>query len=300
LTDDRNEKSDKIMIHIVCNLADVAVLQQAIELDETLAGDVLQVHDDFAVGPIQALDTDEGRAARKHWWAAVLAGSDYEQSLNDENKDDEKMLAGVIERLQADENEVLWIWAAQNKHDVCSYYWLVSRLKEYQGRVFILYLNNLPFINEKGQIFYPEWLHTIPPREFLKAKKLARTVTLSEFEVDPDEWTRLANEEKGVRLLEGGKKLVQYETDFYDADLKRFITGDFAKAGKIIGQFLSKNRHTTGDAYMLWRLKQLLQDENFETQGVVKNMKDFEVRSKTGLRKDGAAAENSAAADTAS
>jgi len=40
------------MIHIVFNEADVNVLKQAIELDETLQGDVIQIKDDFAVGPL--------------------------------------------------------------------------------------------------------------------------------------------------------------------------------------------------------------------------------------------------------
>ena len=149
--------------------------------------------------------------------------------------------------------------------------------------MFILYLNNLPFISEKGNIFYPSWLHTIPPKEFLKAKKLARPITLSEFEVDPDEWTRLSEENKGVRILEGGKKLVQYDYDFYDADLKRYITKDWQKAGKIIAQFLSKNKHTTGDAYMLWRLKLIVTAGGYDIQGELKNMKDFEIKSKAGI-----------------
>lgn len=282
------------MIHIVFNEADVAVLQQAIAMDETMAGGVLLIRDDYAVGPLKDIFTPEGKEARNNWWGQVLAGGDYEKSFTEGLVDDAAVVSDILERLNAAEDEKLWIWAAQNKHDVSGYYWLISQLKEYQGRIFILYLNNLPFINEKGQIFYPEWLQTIPPKEFLKAKKLARPVTLSEFEVDPDEWMKLCNEEKGVRLLEGGKKLVQHDYDFYDADLKRFITGDFAKAHKIISQFLSKNKHTTGDAYLLWRLKGFLADDNYEVQGVVKNMKDFEVRSKTGLKKGGTLVEEGA------
>ena len=49
-------------------------------------------------------------------------------------------------------------------------------------------LNNLPFLNDKGQLFYPTYLNEIQPKEFLKAKKLARPITLSEFEIDPDEY----------------------------------------------------------------------------------------------------------------
>jgi hypothetical protein len=187
----------------------------------------------------------------------------------------------LVETLSGNKEEIVWIWAAQNKHDVCGYYWILPFLKEFQGRIYILYLNNLPFINEKGLLFYPEWLHLIPPREFLKAKKLARPVTLSEFEVDPDEWTRLCNENKGVRLLEGGKKLTQVDAEFYDAELKPFIHSDWQKASKIIHQYQQKSRHSTGDAYLLWRLKLMIQAGRWDVQGELKKMKDFEVKTKS-------------------
>lgn len=271
------------MIHIVFNEADAGVLNKAIELDETLGGKVVQIKDDYAVGPLTGLYTGEGIQARKNWWVEVLAGGDYDGKVNDGSVDDYKTIAETVGELRRNPGEILWIWAAQNKHDVSGYYWLLHYVKEFQGRVFILYLNNLPFISEKGNIFYPSWLHTIPPKEFLKAKKLARPITLSEFEVDPDEWSRLSEENKGVRILEGGKKLVQYDYDFYDADLKRYITKDWQKAGKIIAQFLSKNKHTTGDAYLLWRLKAIVTGGEYDIQGELKNMKDFEIKSKAGI-----------------
>ncbi|MEJ8844152.1 DUF1835 domain-containing protein [Lacibacter sp. H375] len=270
------------MIHIVFNEADIDVLQKAIELDETLQGEVLQVEDDYAVGPLKDIYTEEGIAARRAWWKEVLTGTDLEKKLDEGEVDDNKLVAFIIERLQNNEEEKVWIWAAQNKHDVSGYYWLISQLKDFQGRIYILYLNNLPFINEKGQLFYPEWISTIQPKEMTKAKKLARLVTPSEFEVDPDEWTKLCNEEKGVRLLEGGKKLGQKDYDFYDADLKNFISGDWQKASKIIHQFLSKNKQTTGDMYLLWRLKQLVATDLYDVQGELKNMKDFELKKKSG------------------
>jgi hypothetical protein len=81
-----------------------------------------------------------------------------------------------------------------------------------------------------------------------------------------------------VRILEGGKKLAQYDVDFYDADLKKFITGEWQKASKIIHQFLNKNKQTTGDAFLLWRLKTLIAAGNIDIQGELKGMKDFEVK----------------------
>ncbi|WP_336514621.1 DUF1835 domain-containing protein [Pollutibacter soli] len=269
------------MIHIVFNAADVETLEKAIEMDESLKGEVLQVKDDFAVGPLQDIFSEVGIVARSNWWAEILANSEFSGLAKENNIDDPLLVSSLKEKLNADEKEVLWIWAAQNKHDVSGYYWLMSQLKDYQGRVYILYLNNLPFINEKGQIFYPEWLSQIPPKEFIKAKKLARPITLSEFEVDPDEWARICNEGKMVRILEGGKKLVQFDEDYYDATLLKHITADWQKASKVIHHFLSKNKNATGDAYLLWRLKKNISEgSGFDVQGELKGMKDFEIKSK--------------------
>lgn len=275
------------MIHIVFQPSDKEVLQKSFELDKDLAGDILVIEDDYAVGPIKDLFTDEGKAARTAWWRVVLSGTELESKPDSGEVNDDKVIAVLKSRLDENEDEVVWIWAAQNKHDVSGYYWLISQLKEYQGKVFILYLNNLPFINAKGNIFYPNWLHEIEPKEFMKAKKLARPVTLSEFEIDPDEWVKLGNEEKGVRILEGGKKLVQYDYSFYDSELKKFITGEWQKVHRLIHAFLSKAPHTTGDMFLLWRLKKFVEDGEIEAQGVVKNMKDFEVKFKTAVAIDG-------------
>jgi len=266
------------MIHIVFNSADSDVLQRAMELDADMGGDIMEVKDDYAVGPIDGLFTEQGREARREWWRQVLAGGDLDGQVDKGIVNDEAVVATLMQKLDADPDEVAWIWAAQNKHDVSGYYWLMSQLSAYQSRVFILYLNNLPFINEKGQIFYPEWLHVIPPREFLKARKLARPITPSEFEVDPDEWKRLGGEGRMVRILEGGKKLSQYDEDFYDADLQKFITGEWQKASKIIHNFLNKNKHTTGDAFLLWRLKHIITAQQMDVQGELRAMKDFEVK----------------------
>jgi len=271
------------MIHIVFNEPDIEVLKKAIELDASLSGEVLLIRDDYAVGPLLDIYTPEGAAVRKDWWRMIFAGSDHEGIVDEGKVNDEQVLLNIKEALANEEAEQVWIWAAQNKHDVCGYYWLVAQLSEFQGRVEMLYLNNLPFINEKGNIFYPDWLSQIQPREFLKAKKLARPITTSEFEVDADEWNKITAEGKMVRLLEGGKKLIQKDVDCYDADLAKYITADAQKANKVINAFLSKNKETTGDAFMLWRLKELAQQPQFEVQGELKGLKDFDIKKRTAV-----------------
>jgi hypothetical protein len=270
------------MIHVVFQQNDIDILKQAIALDKILEGPVIQIADDFAVGPVGNIYSGEGIALRKQWWRDVLAGGDYHGIVdNGSVPDDDAAVAALVSSLDNDPEETLWIWAAQNKHDVSGYYWLMNQLSSFQGRIFILYLNNLPFINPKGHLFYPVNLFDIPAKEFLKAKKLARPITAAEFEVDLDEWQRLCNEDKGVRILEGGKKLQQYDYDFFDDELRSFITADWQKASKIIHHFLSKAKQITGDAYLLWRLKQMVASGEADVQGELKKMKDFEIKKKS-------------------
>jgi hypothetical protein len=157
--------------------------------------------------------------------------------------------------LTHDENELIWIWMGQNAHDVSGYYWLMSQFKEYQSRIHVLYLNNLPFLNEKGQLFYPTHLSQIQPKEFLKAKKLARPITLSEFELDPDEWKKLCQENEGVRFLEGGKKLVSMHLSCYDKEILSLLTKNAQKLPSALSNIMAKLKVKLGDAFIVARLK---------------------------------------------
>ena len=243
------------MIHLVFNTADIAALEAAIELDESLSGKIVEIKDDYAVGPLLNIYETEGYQSRRDWWQNVLAHSPYTDQLD--IVDDKLTVHQLINALNHDENEVIWIWMGQNAHDVAGYYWIMSQVKEYQGRIQVLYLNNLPFLNEKGQLFYPTYLSQIQPKEFLKAKKLARPITLSEFELDPDEWKKLCDENEGVRFLEGGKKLISLAINCYDRDILSLLTKNAQKLPSALTNIMAKLKVKLGDAFIVYRLKAL-------------------------------------------
>lgn len=267
------------MIHIVFQEADIAVLKQAQELDESLAGDIQIVRDDYAVGPLGDVYEVDGYQQRREWWKGLLEISPYNTDQLMEMVDDRLLVHNLKKTLDENEKEVLWIWMGQNQHDVCGYYWLMSQLSNYQGRIYVLYLNNLPFINEKGGIFYPTAIHQIQPKEFLKAKKLNRKITLSEFEVDPDEWRKLCAENAMVRILEGGKKIASKDADFYDKDILAGLTPEPQKGARAMSNILGKMKSKTGDVFLLWRMKELAAQEKMEITGdTAKGWKEFEVK----------------------
>ncbi|WPV64339.1 DUF1835 domain-containing protein [Chitinophaga sp. LS1] len=275
-------------VHIVFGEPSVAPIQGAFELDEQLKGDILYFEDDLSIGPLFILDTKDGQAGRRQWWnqlagveapaAPVLLEADPATPPVEEVSPDPEKFKELKARLKADAELQVWIWAGQNARDVSGYFWLVSQLYDFAGRIFIIYLNNLPFLNEKGGVFYPTHLHQILPKEFLKAKKLARAISLAEFELDGDEWSRLMNENAGIRLLEGGKKLRGEPASFYDKDLLAASNAEFQKANKVINQVTGKMKYPIMDQYLGWRMKELVKQGKLESKGELKASKDFEVK----------------------
>lgn len=256
------------MIHVVFDSNNVIALQKAIELDESLIGEIVEIKDDYAVGPIENIYETEGYQSRREWWMGLLEFSPYQDQIN--IVDDKLALHQLLRTLEENPEEYVWIWMGQNAHDVSGYFWLMSQLKDLQGRIHVLYLNNLPFINEKGSIFYPTYLHEIQPKEFLKAKKLARPITLSEFEVDPDEWKKTCSENALVRFLEGGKKLVGKDISFFDAEILSNITNEQQKLSRVLSNTQNRMKVKTGDVFIVSRIK------NFEGTGKIEVTGDWQ------------------------
>ncbi len=253
------------MTHIVFNDPDITVLQEAIDLDSSLHGLIIQIKDDFGVGPIMNIYEPDGFRQRRNWWQEVLEFTPYADQLDLVN--DKLTVHQLIKQLTEDINLEVWIWMGQNHHDVCGYYWLMGQLKDFQGRVQVLYLNNLPFINEKGGIFYPTHLHQILPKEFLKAKKLARPITLSEFELDPDEWNKLCVENGFIRILEGGKKIVSKPANYHDKELLGLLTDEPQKLSKFLSTVYSKTTIKASDVFIIWRLRILISEGKLSVDG---------------------------------
>ena len=70
------------MIHIVFEQANVEALSKAFDLDESLRGEIVEIKDDYAVGPIADIYETEGYQARRDWWKALLEFSPYKEQLD--------------------------------------------------------------------------------------------------------------------------------------------------------------------------------------------------------------------------
>jgi hypothetical protein len=247
-------------------VGDVAAqpLMEAVSLHEELAGEVVVLKDILHVGPLktEGLSFSENRSA---FWNEAIPDGQHIQV------DDLERLMEVSSKLSNDERYRIWFWMAPAPADVAAYFWLLHFLKKHQGRFSVVNINGLPFLDENGKLFYPESMGHIPVKEIIKARKLARITTPSEWESDADEWPRLTSENEGIRVHEGGKRLKSQPISFYDDTLLQYITASGQKINKVVNLAISKNKVPTGDSFLHWRLREMTREGNVEiTKGEVR------------------------------
>ena len=264
-------------MHIVFQQAGREVLERGFAPDESIDKNIINLKSDYSLGPVEYPLTNENLEKRNDWWKKIIT-DETDISFSAANEADVQIINEIKNSLTNNESEELWIWIAPNTQDVSGYYFLLSQLTELTDKVFVVWLNNLPFINEKGQIFYPRYLSEIPSREFLKAKKLYRAISAGEVEVDMDEWSKLCQENKTVRILKDHKKLAQFDEEYFDKTILNFITADWQKVSKVLQQFNHKSLDIIPEEYLLWRVRSMIENNEIESQGDITNRKEWEVK----------------------
>ena len=263
--------------HIVVGDEAAKPLSTAIEMDASMSGRVLALKDLLQLGPIERIEGQSFSKLRSEWWQEQLP----EMNSGVEVSDLEQIL-DLSNTLNQNSADTIWFWMAPNAADVCAYFWMLPYLGKHLGRLLLVNLANLPFLDEAGKLFYPVNISELISRELIKARKLSRLVSAAELEMDQEIWKILVLQNAGIRVLEGGKKLVSKPGNFYDDQLLSGLSSNFQKAGKIINLAMSKFKMTCGDSFLAGRLRFLLTEGIIERKGEAgKGYKDWDLRLKS-------------------
>lgn len=259
------------MIHLIVGDEAAKNLVAAFEIDENLRGEVLVLKDTLGIGNIVSLPGVSHDDIRTEFWQTIVPN--FGQKVEDE----EKLKHTIEVALQMEEPFCLWL--APCVSDVCVYYWLLTHFKSMPGILHTINIIGLPFLNAKGQLFYPNNFSEIPPKEFIKTKRLLKEVTIAEFELEGDEWFRLQRDNTWLRTYEGGKKIVSRDVSYFDNIIKANITDEMQKASKVAHEALKKITQTVSNLFIEYRIRQLLHQELFSFNGNIDGpLKDIEIK----------------------
>ena len=279
-----------MIYHFVVGDMAAEPLKEAVLSEPSMQGEVVVLKDILHVGPLQKEEGQTFSELRTAFWQNVVA--------NEKNfvpVDDMERLLEISAAMFKDEEIKAWFWMAPAPADVSAYHWMLPYLSKHMGRFYLLNITGLPFLDEQGKIYYPKSISEILPKELVKARRLARLVTHAEVEVDTDEWRKLVEENAGIRVHEGGKRLTSKTEDHYDNQLLSFCSQQFQKASKIVRQALSKYQIPTGDVYLGWRLRKLAEEGKIVIQGdSTRALNEYDVRLPGEITEQEPAAEQSA------
>jgi Protein of unknown function/Domain of unknown function (DUF1835) len=260
------------VIHILVGDEAAKNLELAFQEDENLRGEILVLRDTLGIGPLLPSAEEDWKTLRTNFWKTI--NPSFEEIVNDE-----EVLKQIIDKAVADE-EPACFWMAPCVSDACAYYWLLPYFKAHPGMLHVIQIVGLPFLNEKGQLFYPNNFSYVLPKEFVKTKRLLKEVSPAEFEIDGDEWQRLSEENTWVRIYEGGKKVISKPNTHFDLLLTNCLTDTFAKAHKIVNETMKKITQTLSPQYLEWRLRELISEQKVVVNGdIQKGLKEFEVKT---------------------
>jgi hypothetical protein len=264
----------RMIYHIVVGDHAAQPLNEAVMSEPSMQGEVVVMKDILHVGPLQKQEGQAFSEMRTQYWHEVIG-----HDKNADKVDDLERLLEISTTLNNNPDAQVWFWMAPTPADVCAYHWMLPYLSKHMGRFYLLSINNLPFLDEHGKVFYPKSIAHILPKELVKARKLSRPVTPAEVEVDGEEWRKLVEENAAIRVHDGGKKLSSRGEEHYDNQLISFCSHQYQKASRIINQAITKFGMPTGDVHLGWRLRKLASDGKLELQGdTSKTLRDFEVK----------------------
>ncbi len=263
-----------MIYHLVVGDSAADSLKEAISMEPSMQGEVIVLKDILNVGPLRNDEGTDFSAMRSAFWNSMMLNEKEPVHVQDAEH-----MQQLSEKLMEDTDVKVWFWMAPWPADVCAYHWLLGFFNNTIDRYFVLSIAGLPFLDENGKVFYPKNISEILPKELVKARRLARAVTIAEVEMDGETWTKLVEENGGIRTHEGGKKLASRSEDHYDNILASFCSHQFIKASRIISQSLNKYSVPTGDTYLGWRLRKMAENGIIQLQGdVSKTLKDYEVK----------------------
>ena len=279
-----------MIYHFVVGDMAAEPLKEAVLSEPSMQGEVVVLKDILHVGPLQKEEGQTFSELRTAFWQNVVANEKHFVPV-----DDMERLLEISAAMFKDEEIKAWFWMAPAPADVSAYHWMLPYLSKHMGRFYLLNITGLPFLDEQGKIYYPKSISEILPKELVKARRLARLVTHAEVEVDTDEWRKLVEENAGIRVHEGGKRLTSKTEDHYDNQLLSFCSQQFQKASKIVRQALSKYQIPTGDVYLGWRLRKLAEEGKIVIQGdSTRALNEYDVRLPGEITEQEPAAEQSA------
>ncbi|MFE6168920.1 DUF1835 domain-containing protein [Viridibacillus arvi] len=255
-------------IHIVYGDSAAGSLKHALRLmKKTNEEKVIVVRDIFSIGPLNDIQT------RKEWIQEHIF-RDMDESYAPLQND----------QLQSIQDDVSFcIWISNSAHEQVGLRFVMNELNNAQ--------NPIQIVNVSTQLkpleprFVPRTTGEVTSEQLIKMMPFCEPVTELEKSRYVNEWQQLSKTKNVLRYLEEDM-IISTEANYYDdfiiecakflhseiLDRKEDEPEEFMKAARLVGEVYGNIENHIGDAFIEYRLRELIINGMFEVKGDTSTM----------------------------
>ncbi|WP_147640309.1 DUF1835 domain-containing protein [Paenisporosarcina sp. HGH0030] len=293
LMTDGNKKIDKIQaqtVHIIFGESPAGSLRAAFRnTPYEKTEEIIVLPDILSVGPVKNIHTKEGMQARFHW---------FKERYRDEgNERDVAMLRMIdsVDRIKAiPQVQDIVIWTCNNAHEQTGLRIVLALLKGKLNTIFVI--NTYTAFHKLYDLHpyeedYPKATGELPSEKLSCFYEQYKQHPLKDIRRTSlcEEGKNLLNNDQSLLRTWADHQLWHYNVLTRDDDLiitcakrlnEELEYPGFIKAARVIGEVLGQMEQYTGDEWLEYRLRCLIELEIFEYEGNLKAMRYYGVKLK--------------------
>ncbi len=249
---------------------------------------VISISDNFSIGPIQRIDSEEGIARRTKWFQENLSNDPLDPYYEKEYEWEFQEAIQTVQHIR--EEDPITIWAGDNAHEQIGLFLTMFLLKERKGSIQIINTNQAydQYCKEEDLFFIPLYTGEVSPekiRVIIENSRDDDQVSEEERRKLEEKWLEVSEKNGTLRIWENDQVLVveedrldplfvQYAKELHQKPGK----AGYMKSARLIGTVLGHLEQYVGDAFLEYRLRKLIEQGVFDYEGSLKAMRYYNVK----------------------
>lgn len=250
---------------------------------------VMVLRDNYAVGPMQQLNTPEGRKYRREWFRERMHLHDgYDNFMYDE----EFFNKVVTELERIPEHIPITIWTGNNALEQIGLRYALYLFRNKSNPIYVINTevdNHTLFDTPELTTYYRHTGEIIPEKlgQIMQHNESVAAITRTQREAFEQEWSNVSGNSSDLRIWEQ-QEIIHVNEDYYDQYIietvsklhNNFENHEFIKSARVIGEVIGNLEQFLTDSFFEHRLLQLIYSGILEIKGVPKAMRYYSVRLK--------------------
>lgn len=248
---------------------------------------IMILRDIYAVGPMQHLDTPEGREHRCEWLRDRVHAHDGDDDFMYDEDFFNKTIA-QIERIP--EHVAITVWSGNNAQEQVGLRYALYLFRNKSNPIYMINAGMDSHTLFDTPEFTIDYRHTgeISPEKLgsiMKHNEGKASLSKTEIEKFEQEWLSISGNSSVLRIWEH-RGIVHVSEDYYDQYMTDTVSKfhrergnmEFVKSARVIGEVIGNLEQFITDSFFEYRLRQLIYNGVLEIKGIPKAMRYYSVR----------------------